>query len=50
MHIYIASALASYLACSYTIVVCDEILKAEGGKKTPWNVPEVARIRDKELW
>ena len=30
-------------------VVYDEILKAEGEKKTPWNVPEVARIRDKEL-
>ena len=31
-------------------VVYDEILKAEGEKKTPWNVPEVARIGDKELW
>ena len=31
-------------------VVYDEILKAEGEKKTPWNVPEIARIEDKELW
>ena len=31
-------------------VIYDEILKAEGEKKTPWNVPEVARIGDKELW
>ena len=30
-------------------VVYDEILKAEGEKKTSWNVPEVARIGDKEL-
>ena len=31
-------------------VVYDEILKAEGEKKTPWNVPEIARIEDKEIW
>ena len=31
-------------------VVYEEILKAEGEKKTPWNVIELARIGDKELW
>ena len=31
-------------------VVYVEILKAEGEKKTPRNVPEVARIGNKELW
>ena len=31
-------------------VVYDEILTAEGEKKTLWNVSEVAEIGDKKLW